>query len=181
MINFKRSPYLRPAAEYTKRTRTDYLVVHCADTPATMDIGAEKIREWHVNERGWLDIGYHYVIRRDGTIENGRPPWAVGAGVAGYNGNSLHVCLVGGDAGPGRRDEHNFSAEQMAALALLLGMLKKYVAPSAKILGHRDFPNVAKSCPSFDVRKWLGEPSVSVALAAGFAFDQVQHGKAFLN
>ena len=56
-----------------KRNKTDTVVIHCADTPEDMDIGAEKIREWHTKERGWDDIGYHWVIRRDGTLDPGRP------------------------------------------------------------------------------------------------------------
>ena len=54
------------------RTSTTHIVIHCADTYEDMDIGAEDIRKWHVEERGWSDIGYHKVIRRDGTVEDGR-------------------------------------------------------------------------------------------------------------
>jgi len=171
VINFKRRPYLRPDSEYTKRKHTDYLVVHCAATKATANIGAEEIREWHVDDNGWMDIGYHYVIRRDGTVENGRPPWAVGAGVAGYNANSLHICLVGGIDFDGNAED-NFTPAQKQALATLLGMLKKHMATSAKICGHRDFPKVAKDCPSFEVSEWLEEPAV-VKTMNGFAFAQV--------
>ena len=49
-----------------ERKETKYVVVHCADTPADMDVGAADIRRWHVDERGWDDVGYHWIIRRSG-------------------------------------------------------------------------------------------------------------------
>ena len=75
-----------------KRNKTDTVVIHCADTPEDMDIGAEKIREWHTKERGWDDIGYHWVIRRDGTLDPGRPLEMQGAHAVAVNGSS--VCLL---------------------------------------------------------------------------------------
>ena len=78
------------------RSKTEYIVIHCADTYETMDIGAEDIRKWHVEERGWSDIGYHKVIRRDGTVETGRDIDVSGAHAAGFNSVSIGVCLVGG-------------------------------------------------------------------------------------
>ena len=53
----------------TPRTKTDMIVIHCASTPASMDIGVKEIKKWHVEDNKWDDIGYHYVIRRDGTLE----------------------------------------------------------------------------------------------------------------
>lgn len=51
------------------RNKTDYIVVHCAATKPSMDIGADTIRDWHVNGNGWRDIGYHLVIKRNGDVE----------------------------------------------------------------------------------------------------------------
>lgn len=133
----------------------DYLVVHCAATKSTMDIGATEIRRWH-KERGWFDIGYHYVIRRDGDVEKGRPDDQPGAHARGFNHNSLGICLVGGVGKDGKTAENNFTPEQFAALAVLLNQLLGF-HPHALILGHRDLPNVAKACPSFDVREWWTE------------------------
>ena len=56
-----------------KRALTDTVAIHCSATPPTMDIGVEKIREWHVKDNGWDDVGYHHVIRRCGTLEPARP------------------------------------------------------------------------------------------------------------
>ena len=55
----------------TVRKTTDTIVIHCTQTPDTMDIGADEIKKWHKN-RGFDTIGYHFVIRRDGHVEKGR-------------------------------------------------------------------------------------------------------------
>jgi N-acetyl-anhydromuramyl-L-alanine amidase AmpD len=117
-----------------------------------MDIGADRIREWHINQRGWRDIGYHFVLRRDGTIEKGRPVGEVGAHVAGHNTESLGICLVGGVTAHGE-PEANYTDTQLEALdTLLRSLLRDY--PEARVLGHRDFEGVTKACPCFDVRAW---------------------------
>lgn len=131
----------------------DLIVVHCSATRATDDIGAKDIDRWH-KQRGWFEIGYHYVIRRDGTIEKGRPDDKPGAHARGYNHKSLGICLAGGVAPNGKTPENNFTPHQFASLATLLKQLKAK-HPNAEILGHRDLPGVNKACPSFDVREWL--------------------------
>ena len=137
----------------TPRKSTKYLVVHCSATRPSLDVGAKEIRQWHKNQ-GWEDIGYHYVIRRDGKVEKGRPEGMVGAHVAGFNATSVGVCMVGGVSQKDfTKPENNFTKEQFAGLKDLLATLsKKY--PGAVVLGHRDFPRVAKACPSFDARVW---------------------------
>ena len=78
----------------------DHIIVHCSYTPPSMDIGAETIREWHTlpkpKGRGWSDIGYHWVIRRNGTVEAGRSEERAGAHAKGYNQDSIGICLIGG-------------------------------------------------------------------------------------
>ena len=118
-----------------------------------MDIGAELIREWHL-ARGWKDIGYHRVIKRNGIIENGRDFETVGAHVAGYNSDSIGICLVGGIDKNGT-PEDNFTPEQHTALMAEIIRIRK-LYPDIMICGHRDLdPN--KACPSFDVREWLNK------------------------
>jgi N-acetyl-anhydromuramyl-L-alanine amidase AmpD len=142
---------------YTMRKVTNYIAVHCAATPPTANIGVKEIRQWH-RDKGWIDIGYHFVIRRDGTVETGRPIDTVGAHVENFNSVSVGISLVGG-VNSKLQPEDNFTPAQYAALALKLRELKaKY--PKAVVQGHRDFPNVAKACPSFDVRKWIAETGV---------------------
>jgi len=134
------------------RKSTKYLVVHCSATRPSQDIGVKEIRQWHKNQ-GWQDIGYHYVIRRDGKVERGRAENLVGSHVAGRNSNSVGVCMVGGVSQKDIKPENNFTPAQFASLKTLLKMLAdKY--KSAVVLGHRDFPKVSKACPSFDAIAW---------------------------
>ncbi|TBE66388.1 N-acetylmuramoyl-L-alanine amidase [Rhizobium ruizarguesonis] len=142
---------------FTPRKVTSYLVVHCSATQPKMDIGAKEIRQWH-REKGWIDIGYHFVIRRDGTVELGRPENVVGAHVENHNSNSIGICLVGGVDTKGKA-ENNFTPAQFATLAIKLRELRsKY--PGVTVQGHRDFPGAKKDCPSFDTRKWINETGV---------------------
>lgn len=111
-------------------------------------------------KKGWLDIGYHYVIKRDGTVEKGRPDTQVGAHEPKINRISLGICLIGGSpplnspAFKRGEGENNFTPAQFKALAGLLRKLKG-AHPNAEIIGHRDVPGVAKACPSFSVKDWV--------------------------
>lgn len=131
-----------------------HIVVHCSYTPPSRDVGAVEIRRWHVDERGWQDIGYHYVIRRDGTVEPGRPVEQPGAHARGYNGFSIGICLAGGMAEDDRRPDCNFTRPQWAALQALVGRLAA-AHPDAAVVGHRDL-DPKKACPTFDVGAWWG-------------------------
>lgn len=125
------------------------IVIHCADTPADMDIGAAEIRKWHVDGNGWRDIGYHYVIRRDGKVELGRPVSEPGAHVSGHNSRSIGICLVGG------KPRANFTRQQFAALeALVIDLTRKH--PQAVVKGHTDL-DPSKPCPMFDAAQWWNQ------------------------
>jgi len=132
------------------RNNTELIVIHCAATKASMDIGAEEIRNWHVNDNGWRDIGYHKVIRRNGVVENGRDLRDTGAHAAGYNHKSVSVCMVGGMA-EDNSAEANFTAQQWTALKSLVRELKAEY-PETNVIGHNEISE--KECPSFDVQKW---------------------------
>ena len=135
-----------------KRELTDTIVIHCSATPATMDIGVEKIREWHVDDNKWDDVGYHHIITRDGTLEPARPEEMQGSHARAVNGTSLGICLVGGSNSNGDW-ENNFQDEQFVTLkALLLNLIKKYEIK--KIIGHYQVDD-KKECPSFKVPDWL--------------------------
>lgn len=136
---------------WKKLQEVRYIVIHCAATKPDQDVGVDDIRTWHLR-RGWFDVGYHWVIRRDGTIEDGRPNDRPGAHARGFNHISLGICLVGGVAEDGE-PEDNFTDDQWDALAGLVKGLK-VGRPDAEVLGHRDLPNVNKACPSFDARAW---------------------------
>lgn len=141
------------------RKDTDFIVIHCSATKPSMDIGVKEIRKWHIEERGFLDIAYAEVIRRDGVSELGRDldpniPAAneVGAAVFGYNHKSVSVCLVGGIDAEGN-PEDNFTPEQMKRLAQSLRFYKT-LFPDALIVGHNQLDS-NKDCPCFDVAAFL--------------------------
>ena len=117
-----------------------------------MDIGADTIKDWHVNGNGWRDIGYHKVIRRNGVVENGRELRDSGAHAAGYNHKSVGVCMVGGMADDNSA-ENNFTDQQWTALTALVKELKVEY-PDANVIGHNEISQ--KECPSFDVQEWKG-------------------------
>lgn len=134
-----------------KRKTTQYLVVHCSASQNLPTINAMVIDGWH-RTRGFERIGYHFVIKTDGTVEKGRALDDVGAHVAGYNSNSIGICMIGG-VDKAMHSVNNFKPAQFKSLRKLLNdLLKTY--PKAVILGHRDFPNVKKDCPCFDVTDW---------------------------
>jgi len=135
---------------YRTRNRTDFIVVHCSDTSPTMEgIDAAEIRRWHT-AKGWTDIGYHYVIKRDGVREPGRPLHVWGAHVEGMNAVSVGICMVGG-----RHGEFDFNRKQLDMLDVtLLELTQEY--PNAIVLGHRDL-DARKTCPGFNVQEyWYG-------------------------
>lgn len=136
--------------QFKPRSETTLLIVHCSATKPTMNVGLREIRQWH-KERGFLDVGYHFIIRRDGTVEDGRDVSAIGAHCEGKNYTSVGVCLVGG-VNDKMQPEANFTPQQMESLKTLLSGLKGEY-PQASVHGHHDF--AAKACPSFDVQRWL--------------------------
>lgn len=124
------------------------VIVHTSATPPSMDIGVETISRWH-RERGWLAIGYHDVIRRDGTHEKGRPIHKPGAHTEGYNLNSVGICLVGGVDEMGD-PEDNFTEAQFETLRkLAVSRLRMFGLEPEDLVGHNEL--AATKCPVFDV------------------------------
>lgn len=132
--------------------RVDTIIVHCSYTPPSMDIGAEEIRRWHVEDNGWSDIGYHFVQRRNGIWEPGRPIERAGAHAKGYNGKSIGLCMVGGMAESDKRPDCNFTAAQWDGLSpFVLALLRRFTKACVK--GHRDV-DPHRACPTFDAAAW---------------------------
>ena len=124
------------------------IIIHCSATKEGNKISATTIDRWH-KDRGWRCIGYHYVVRIDGSIEYGRPVQDIGAHVKGKNKHSIGVCYIGGlDANMEPKDTR--TRDQKESLLYLLKTLKR-LHPDATIHGHRDFAN--KACPCFDANK----------------------------
>lgn len=146
------------------------IVIHCSASPngRTLFSGtagkpgfstpAAEINRWHKargfhrhpaflkrQEPSLCCIGYHFVVGTNGAVFNGRHLDEIGAHAQGFNRDSIGICLVGTDA---------FSIDQWNALSVLVsGLVKTH--QGASVLGHRDLPKVAKSCPGFSVRDWL--------------------------
>lgn len=153
----------------------DQVIIHCADTRPlwwqgkTTSQKVEEVRRWHVQDNGWSDVGYHYLIDRDGTIAEGRPIHRVGAHTRGHNKGSIGIMLFGGHNSSADDDFHdNFTKAQEASLRKLIDELKR-VYPITLINGHNEYAN--KACPGFSVQKWLERvpviPQVSLPRHAG--------------
>ena len=134
-------PFQKPARH------VDRVFLHCSasDDPDHDDI--ETIRDWHVGERGWSDVGYHYFIRSDGTLQEGRPLERIPAAQAGHNAGTVAICLHG-------LAEENFTGAQYRALAALAREIGGALAGNVTFHGHREVS--AKSCPVFPYRAVLG-------------------------
>lgn len=128
------------------------IIVHCSATPPSQMVSADDIRRWH-KDKGWSDIGYHYVIRRNGEIESGRDISKIGAHAKGHNSASIGICLIGGINENGKADD-NYRIIQYQSLKTLIHILQ-ITFPIDSIVGHRDLPKVNKDCPCFDVQSWL--------------------------
>lgn len=124
------------------------IIIHCSASPDYMDIGASTIRKCHL-DRGWSDIGYHYVVRRNGEIEKGRPDRRIGAHARGANSKSIGVCWIGTD---------NPSPEQEKALFSLIHFLMgKYGVSVDNVLGHKEAVNTSKTCPNLNMNRVRAE------------------------
>ena len=161
--------------------RIDEIIVHCsvtrpawlADRPLADQVA--EIRRWHTEERGWSDVGYHWIVGRDGSIASGRREATVGAHCAGCNRHSLGICLIGGHgASESDRFEENFTREQDDALRDLIDTLRDRYGQHVRVTGHHEY--AAKSCPGFRVGRWLSRrppartsPAQSTTLQASAA------------
>lgn len=138
-----------------------YLVVHCTATKEGKPYTIEQVRQWHL-DKGWSDIGYHYLIDLDGCVHKGRPDIKQGAHVRGYNKNSLGIVYVGGLDSNGKAKDTRTEAQKHALECILNDLSTLH--PQAVIQGHRDFsPDTNKNgvvdsferikeCPCFDAK-----------------------------
>lgn len=129
-----------------------YIVVHCTGTKPSGNTDARAIHRYHTQQRGFAMIGYHYLVKTDGTVETGRPLFLQGAHcrAARMNSQSIGVCYVGGvDANGVQADTR--TDEQKRALRWLITSLKMSY-PNVRVIGHRDVES-GKSCPCFDARQ----------------------------
>ena len=121
------------------------IIIHCTATKPLAHINVNDVRRWH-QQRGFNDIGYHYLVLVDGTVETGRPLSAIGAHCKGHNAHSIGICYVGGLNDKGKPADTRTPAQREAMRSLLISLKHRF--PDATIHGHRDF--AAKACPCFD-------------------------------
>lgn len=126
----------------------EYIVVHC--TAGNPQATVEDLRA-HFRALGWSRPGYHYVVTADGTVHRLLREELPSNGVRGRNRTSIHVAYTGGIDAQGRGIDTRTLAQRMGLRSLLSTLKSRY--PTAEILGHRDFPGVAKACPCFDARR----------------------------
>lgn len=156
----------------------DEIIVHCTATRPEWFAGrsaaakVDEIRRWHVEDRGWKDIGYAMLIDRDGTTAKGRDLDNdgdvfddIGAHAAGHNSRSIGIVLVGGHGA--RADDKfldNFTPEQDAALRQLINDIRTRFPSIKKVSGHNEYST--KACPGFHVGGWLSSLPAAGATAA---------------
>lgn len=128
-----------------------FLVLHCTATPQNTTI--ESIKNYWKNTLGWKNPGYHFMIKADGEVVNILPIEQISNGVAGYNTPSINISYIGGVDAKNQPIDNRTDAQKASMIKLLKQLKKQF--PNVVIQGHRDFPNVKKACPSFDVKGWL--------------------------
>ena len=140
-VNIKDTHLQYNYGELLNRNATDMIVIHHTGNPTDDDLSAQELNASH-QAQGWTCIGYHYVVRKDGSIEQGRPHWTVGAHAYGENSHTIgiHVC--------GNFEESQPTQAQIESTAMLLANIcHDYGLPidSAHVVGHRDL--MATACP----------------------------------
>ena len=140
----------------------DKLIVHCTATPQFKDFDVEDVRDWHVKGNGWSDVGYHWLVKLDGTVQEGRPIERIGSHVRGQNKSSIGIAYVGGMDKDMNQWIDTRTPEQKDAIFNLL-MDLKFQFPDAVVYGHNDFTD-KKVCPCFnakeeykEISEWIGE------------------------
>lgn len=138
------------------------IIVHCTATPEGNDTTVEAIRKTHMRDRGFSDIGYHYVIYLDGSIHEGRNVHQSGAHCVGHNSNSIGVCYVGGlENKPNtpynqlQPKDTRTDAQKKSLVKLVKALMALYKLPASRVYGHYQFAN--KACPSFKIEPFRKE------------------------
>lgn len=129
-----------------------HLTIHCAATPAGRDVKAATVEAWDIAKFG--QVSYHWIVELDGTKHHSLPDTVKGAHVANHNSGNIGVCYVGGmDAHMANPQDTRTDAQKQSLKEIVQDYQSRF--PGLHVLGHRDWPNVTKACPSFDVSAWL--------------------------
>jgi N-acetylmuramoyl-L-alanine amidase len=129
-----------------------YIVIHCTATPPNTTI--ESIKRYWREVRKWGDTpGYHYVIHRDGHIEQLLDESKNSNGVYAHNSQCINIAYIGGVDKQNKPVDNRTEAQKLAMFNKIVELTEKY--KGSEVRGHRDFEGVNKACPSFDVKSWL--------------------------
>jgi len=132
-----------------------FITIHCSATKPKVNYNVDRLRETHVNQNGWSDIGYHFYITTDGRLTPCRPLSRNGAHVKGYNTDNIGICLEGGlNNDTGRPDDTYTSYQYETLRQIVKDLQERYGISDSDVKGHRDW-GANKACPCFDVSKWL--------------------------
>lgn len=132
------------------------IILHCTATPASRIVTLQDIRRWHVQERGWEDVGYHFIVDQQGTIIHGRPTNRPGAHCKGHNQTSIGVCYIGGMSEDGREYIDTRTPEQKKALLeLVKALMWEFGLRAEHIHCHNEYSN--KACPCFKREDFIKE------------------------
>jgi N-acetylmuramoyl-L-alanine amidase len=134
--------------------RVNEIVLHCSATRVTSNVSAKAVHSMH-KRRGWSGIGYHYYVRKDGTVEAGRTVDYIGAHVHNHNTGTIGVCYEGGLDKNGIIMRNGLSGKQRRVVIKLLRRLKDMY--NATVTGHREHYQVHKACPATDMNKIRSE------------------------
>ena len=132
------------------------IIIHCTATKAGRELTIDELRAWH-KQKGFKDVGYHYVVMPDGEIKNCRPITMCGAHCKGHNANSIGLAYVGGLDANGKPADTR-TQQQRDALKVAVQVLRD-VFGDVPVRGHNEYAN--KACPCFDVHKEFGKPPKS--------------------
>lgn len=139
--------------DYLCSRRIDKIIIHCTATKPkqSQTITVNDIKQWHL-QRGFSDIGYHFVIYTDGSIHTGRDINKAGAHCTGQNSYSIGITTNSGLDEKGNPVDTRTEQQKASLLTMLLNLKKIY--PNATIHGHNEF--AAKACPCYNVQKQYG-------------------------
>ena len=148
--------------------RIDTIIIHCSATRADIPLSPSELDKMH-RRRGFDGCGYHYYVRRDGTVHDMRPVARIGAHCRGHNAASVGICYEGGLDARGTPADTRTPAQHAAMQALVYALRRKYPA-IRRVCGHRDLSpdrngdgvispaERLKQCPCFEAEKEFGPP-----------------------